>query len=165
MLAPKEVRTGSFPLPGSNEIAQDADFWMAARADFARATLKSGTPAPALTAGVMGISMAMRLREGLDLDLVLHTKDAAVADKLLADADREIQRVLNLEPAVPFPIDLLKGLKAAKTTHGVSMKLSIKPSDIPAPLMDQLRSALSSLREVLPKARIQQKSKPTIHVL
>jgi hypothetical protein len=166
ILPPKGTRGGApSPLPGSAEIAKDADFWLAARREYAKLNQKDGTTAPGLTAGVTGITMGLRVREGLDLDVLLHTKDPSVADKLLADANREILRALNLEPAPPVALDFLKSLNAAKTPNGLSMKLSIKPEEIPAPLMEQLHTVLASLRDVLAKSAPPARTKPAIHVL
>jgi len=165
MLAPQGAPTGPSPLPGSEEMAQAADVWLTVRREFAEAMLRSRGSGVNLPAGVSGISLAMRLRESLDLDALIHTTNAAVADKLLADVHRDLPNALALAQAGGSPPELLKKLKAAKTRRCVMMGLSIELSEIPAPLVEQLRSALAPIRGVLPDSGTEQKKKPTIHNL
>ena len=165
MLGPQGAQTGPSPLSGSEEMAQAADVWLTVHREFAEEMLRSRGSSAILPAGISGITLTMRLRESLDLDALIHTTNAAVADKLLADAHRDLPNAVALAHGGSAPPEFLKKLKAAKTRHGVMMGLSIELSEIPAPLVEQLRSALAPIRGVLPDAGTEQKKKPTIHNL
>jgi hypothetical protein len=165
MLAPEAPRTNSPLLPGSRELAQEADFWLTARREFAEANRKAAGAGGFLPEGVTGVSVRVRLRENLQIEMLMHTAGPTVANKLLADANRELIKALAPEEAGALPPEFLKTMKATRTPHGVKMELTIGPSQLPAPLVEQLRSAFAPLREALSGPAPQTQKKAVIHGL